>query len=475
MCVCECDAVSVPGPLSPSDGLINVSTVPTFTWNSVTGASTYNVRACGNSTCSSVDVSSNVSISQWQVSPALDQGKTYWWQVSAKNSCGNSSSWSAARSITTICSSPLCTWHSRNLLDGGNALNGVAYGNNTFVAAGDSGTILASSDGVTWTTGGSGTTSYLMGGAYGSNTFVAVGGSGTIRTSTNNGVTWTTGNLRGGTTNALWGVAYGNNTFVAAGDSGTILTSANNGATWTLGTSGTTNALWGVAYGNNTFVAAGDSGTIRTSTNNRVTWTTGTTNYLMGVAYGNNTFVAVGDSGTILQTDPLPQYENFSLTLNSGWNLISFPLLSADTGIANVLSGISDNYTIVWEFTPPSTWKSYDPNDAVFSDLKTFTNDKGYWVKIKAAKALTISGTNPSKTISLALGWNLIGYTGTNEAAVGTALQSIAGKYTIVWEFTPPSTWKSYDPNDPDFSDLKTFISGKGYWIKTTEGVVWNQ
>ncbi|MCX6224776.1 MAG: hypothetical protein NTV01_08530, partial [Bacteroidia bacterium] len=102
-------------------------------------------------------------------------------------------------------------------------------------------------------------------------------------------------------------------------------------------------------------------------------------------------------------------------------------------------------------------------------------NDKGYWVKMKAAKALTISGADPSKTISLALGWNLIGYPWTSENAVGTALQTIAGKYTIVWEFTPPSTWKSYDPNDPTFSDLTNFISGKGYWIKTTQAVEWSQ
>ena len=52
-----------------------------------------------------------------------------------------------------------------------------------FVAVGDNGTILTSSDGTTWTSRTSGTTEYLRGGAYGNSTLVVVGASGTILTS----------------------------------------------------------------------------------------------------------------------------------------------------------------------------------------------------------------------------------------------------------------------------------------------------
>jgi hypothetical protein len=52
-----------------------------------------------------------------------------------------------------------------------------------FVAVGDNGKILTSSDGTTWTSRTSGTTEYLRGGAYGNSTFVVVGASGTIITS----------------------------------------------------------------------------------------------------------------------------------------------------------------------------------------------------------------------------------------------------------------------------------------------------
>jgi len=56
----------------------------------------------------------------------------------------------------------------------------MLFSGNTFVAVGDSGTILTSPDGVTWTTRTSGTTYYLTAVTYGNGTFVAVGENGTI-------------------------------------------------------------------------------------------------------------------------------------------------------------------------------------------------------------------------------------------------------------------------------------------------------
>ena len=61
--------------------------------------------------------------------------------------------------------------------------------NPLFVAVGDKGTIITSSDGTTWTPGTSGTAEKLRGGAYGNSTLVVVGFSGTILTSSD-GTTW---------------------------------------------------------------------------------------------------------------------------------------------------------------------------------------------------------------------------------------------------------------------------------------------
>jgi len=98
--------------------------------------------------------------------------------------------------------------------------------------------------------------------------FVSVGNSGTIIISSD-GITWTFSTS--GTSSNLWGINYGNSTFVTVGDSGTILTSSD-GTSWDNGNNNNTNVLNGVTYGNSKFVAVGASGTSVTSSDG-VTWT----------------------------------------------------------------------------------------------------------------------------------------------------------------------------------------------------------
>src|SRR3990167_3255573 len=111
--------------------------------------------------------------------------------------------------------------------------------------------LFAAKAGVTWKKRDSGTTKGLRGVTYGNSTFVAVGDEGTILTSAD-GVIWTT--KASGDTAHLRGVTYGNSTFVAVDDGGTILTSAD-GVIWTTRASDIAWELSGVTYGNSTFVA----------------------------------------------------------------------------------------------------------------------------------------------------------------------------------------------------------------------------
>jgi hypothetical protein len=98
-------------------------------------------------------------------------------------------------------------------------LRGVAYGNSTFVAVGDGGTIITSPDGINWTVRTSGTTNILNAIAFGAGVFATAGGGGTILTSPD-GVNWTT--RASGTTNLLRGIAFANSRFMAVGVSGTV-------------------------------------------------------------------------------------------------------------------------------------------------------------------------------------------------------------------------------------------------------------
>ena len=235
---------------------------------------------------------------------------------------------SAGNSGTILVSSDGGTTWSLSSNSDTHHLYGIAYGNNgseLYVSVGTVGTILTSPDGVSWTKRTSGTSNYLAGITYGNGIFVAVGGSGKILTSSD-GVGWTS--RTSGTANWLSGVTYGEGIFVAVGAYGTILTSPN-GVNWTVRVSGTAHPLSfdlsGVTYGEGIFVAAGDNGTIRTSPNG-LSWTIQTVGFsdnLFGVTYGEGVFVAVGNNGIIL-TSP----DGVSWTLRT-------------SGTPNSLSGIS--------------------------------------------------------------------------------------------------------------------------------------
>ena len=207
-------------------------------------------------------------------------------------------------------------------------LFGATYGNGTFVIVGHGvgpttypcnyyGLILTSYHLTSWVERSPGTASDLHSVAYGDGTFVAVGQDGTVLSSSPRS-NWVEGNS--GVTETLYGVTYGDGTFVAVGEYGTILSSY--GSSWVERYSGITETLYGVVYGYGTFVAVGQIGTILTSPDgiNWILKNSGITDNLNSVAYSNGTFIAVGDHSTILQSDPLREGNppTGSIVINGG-------------------------------------------------------------------------------------------------------------------------------------------------------------
>lgn len=264
---------------------------------------------------------------------------------------------------------PLGFWHWKNPLPHGNQINGLAYGNNRFVAVGDYGTILISDDGATWepvsvsnikTSSGVAIVPtdvksgaywlHLKGITYGSGKFVAVGdaeGTGTAALSTvltsADGLNWTRqADVKDASSKpvsaALRGVASGTqsdgiNVFYAVGAKGTILSSAD-GIQWRASaTTPTTNNLNAITYSNYTFVAVGENGTVVTLLNSGK-WLVADSTVsaitnppsLNSVASGPNNFVVAGASGTVLNSPdgiswtkaPTPTTENLNTVVYDG-------------------------------------------------------------------------------------------------------------------------------------------------------------
>jgi hypothetical protein len=129
------------------------------------------------------------------------------------------------------------TWTQRRSGDG-YAYNSCAYnGSNLYVAVGNSGKLVSSSDGITWTSRTSGFGSNNISKVnYGNGLFVAVGANGTITTSTD-GITWTARTANMGT-NYINDVHYANSLWVAVGNGGGStntggITYSSDGITWT--------------------------------------------------------------------------------------------------------------------------------------------------------------------------------------------------------------------------------------------------
>ena len=113
-----------------------------------------------------------------------------------------------------------------------------------FLAVGEAGAILTSSDKQNWTTQASGTSKNLQGVVWANSQYLVVGEAGTILTSPD-GKNWTT--QASGTSKNLKGVVWADYQFLAVGEAGTVLTSPD-GKNWTTQTSGTSKNLQGVVW-----------------------------------------------------------------------------------------------------------------------------------------------------------------------------------------------------------------------------------
>ncbi len=246
------------------------------------------------------------------------------------------------------------TWAPSSSIQTSANLNALTFNSGKFLAVGNGGAILLSTDGTTWTPETSGTTNDLYAVSNNGTGFIAIGANGTLLTSID-GVTWATGNS--GTTQTLYGITYGNGMYVAVGAAGTLITSTN-GSNWqTPQIPSPLPDLKGVAFGfpqlayvqtpqyaytslnlpAATFVAVGSNGTLLTSPDG-VSWTTQNpipSNSLNAVAYGHQ-FIAVGDGGSIFTSIDgltwLPA-KNYSPSLPNLYSVI--PALYAGGQFAN--------------------------------------------------------------------------------------------------------------------------------------------
>lgn len=216
------------------------------------------------------------------------------------------------------------SWTTLDTAPDGITLNAVAVGTGT-IMVGNEGKIGALSSSMTWTGRESGITNNLNDIVYTGTggKFVAVGEDGILLTSTD-GVSWTSPDLF---LNMNWtGVSYGNEKLVIVSDSGLIMVKDDNDPDWNIPYSDPTTKLNAVAYGNGKFVAVGDGGTVVTSVDGAV-WekvTRKTTNNLNGISFGGGMFVAVGALGIVITSPESSKGSETTLESKVNLNEVAF-------------------------------------------------------------------------------------------------------------------------------------------------------
>ncbi len=210
-------------------------------------------------------------------------------------------------------------WTWRHPLPQGNDLYGVAFGNGRFVAVGEGGTIISSTDGTNWINS-SLEVSDINGIVYGNGLFLAIS-LGYGYTSPD-GLTWTQQPLPPFSPFLadVVSVAYGAGVFVTTG--GGIFVSSN-AVDWVDRTGGIQRFFPSVTYGNGRFVASANALETYVSTNgwDWIGATNGLTFPVENVAFGNGVFVGSYNNVVTVSQDGLMWSPHQILTNTMIYNL----------------------------------------------------------------------------------------------------------------------------------------------------------
>jgi len=149
-----------------------------------------------------------------------------------------------------------------------------------------------------------------------------------------------------------------------------------------------------------------------------------------------------------------PASVSLDVDLKAGWNMVSVPVVPADTSRAAVFPPAD----VVAVYTWNPSQKSYEVPISIAPEV-------GYWVAVTTDKTITITGTPVTTwTSSLIAGWNMVGSVCGDPVAVAELTTDVSPDPLVrgaVYAWNP--TQKSYSPAD-------AVAEGLGYWVAVTSG-----
>ena len=183
------------------------------------------------------------------------------------------------------------------------------------------------------------------------------------------------------------------------------------------------------------------------------TWTqvaTGTYS-ITAVATDNNSATTTSTAITVIVNTTQ------SISLSSGWNLISINVVPFKNDISFIFESLGSNLLTVKDANG-----FYDPSQTAFKNsLSTIELGKGYLVKVATATTLSVVGQPaPATSIKLKSGWNLIGYP---KQSAGTITNSLSGIWT---QFLQLKDFNGFYIKNGTMNSLNNMSPNAGYFIK---------
>lgn len=166
-----------------------------------------------------------------------------------------------------------------------------------------------------------------------------------------------------------------------------------------------------------------------------------------------------------------------NVTLPQGLSLFSLPCIPISFPRSDFFENLSAdgvNVISMYKYVPTQNgrWQVYNrdlPNYTV-QTLNTFSKDNGIYIDMGAAEQFYYQGyLTQTPSITLRVGWNLVGYPSIITRTIDNALQSIQSTYTIIRTLEGTTATGAHYENKSDGSgNLTNTSTYQGYWINVT-------
>ncbi len=218
---------------------------------------------------------------------------------------------------------------------------------------------------------------------------------------------------------------------------------------------------------------------------NKLTNTFATTWITLGVGATLSLQTDRGPEGTAYGTDyaftggvpPVPPTQDFIISLKSGWNLISFPVVPTPGYTAqSLLEQLgSVNFEQVQKRNSDGTYSIFKKTSSGWSGTDfAIEPDYGYFVSVKSDKSTIITGAlGGVRNVPLKTGWNLIGWTSLDNTKTAQWILEQLGSVNFeqVQKRNSDGTYSIFKKTSSGWSGTDFAIQpGNGYFVSVKSG-----